>query len=232
MCDGMKIDRRLVLIGVMLVVLSMTMATQYATTKVGYSFAIVHPSEADIRFIACDNSSDDNVRVLRVSNNNSGTQYLTIELGDWAPNQRKNYTAAFGIVNEEEFTVNITHVNVSGTNATYLDIWLSGDPTTDYTSDGAGIIKVVEDGVASYTSSNVVWTLAAGNGNTANMDGAGISTPWDSTAHVRYSEDTTAATNETDDYVWVGISLDIPSTGGAGTPTGTVWIHFKSTTHD
>jgi len=42
MCDGVRLDRRLVLIGVMLVVLSMTMATQYATTEVNYSFAIVH----------------------------------------------------------------------------------------------------------------------------------------------------------------------------------------------
>lgn len=52
MYDGMRIDRRLVLIGVMLIVLSMTMATQYAVTKVGYSYSIVHPSDADIRFIA------------------------------------------------------------------------------------------------------------------------------------------------------------------------------------
>ena len=54
----MRIDRRLTFIGVMLVVLSMTMATQYATTKVSYTFGIVHPSNADIRFVGSDNSSD------------------------------------------------------------------------------------------------------------------------------------------------------------------------------
>ena len=52
MCDGMrKIDRRLTLVGVMFIILSMSMATQYATTRVTYSFSIVHPSESDIRYI-------------------------------------------------------------------------------------------------------------------------------------------------------------------------------------
>ena len=46
----MRLDRRLTLIGIMIIVLSVTMATQYATTKVGYSYSIVHPSNADIRF--------------------------------------------------------------------------------------------------------------------------------------------------------------------------------------
>ncbi len=54
----MRIDRRLMLIGVMLIVLSMTMATQYAVTKVGYSYSIVHPSDADIRFIVYDKAPD------------------------------------------------------------------------------------------------------------------------------------------------------------------------------
>ena len=52
MCDGMRIDRRLVLIGVMLIVLSMTMATQYAIIRTSYNYSLVHPSNADIRFIA------------------------------------------------------------------------------------------------------------------------------------------------------------------------------------
>jgi hypothetical protein len=227
----MRIDRRLVLIGIMIIVLSMTMATQYASTQVGYSFAIVHPSNADIRFIGSDNSSDDGNRVLRVLNNNSGTQYLTIELGDWAPHQKKNYTAAFGIVNEEPFAVNITHVNVSGTNATYLDVWLHGDRDADYAGEVAdSVVRVVNDGVAVYSSTNVAWTLAAGDGTTTTMDGAGVTTLWDTVSDVQYSVDDTDATNETDDYVWVGVSINLPSTAGAGTPTGTISIHFKSTT--
>ncbi|MEA3458072.1 MAG: hypothetical protein U9R21_05280, partial [Candidatus Thermoplasmatota archaeon] len=67
----MKIDRRLMLLGVMLVVLSVAVATQYATTKVNYSYSIVHPSNADIRFVASDNSSEDGNRLLRVADNDS-----------------------------------------------------------------------------------------------------------------------------------------------------------------
>jgi len=230
----MRIDRRLVLIGVMLIVLSMTMATQYAVTKVSYSFAIVHPSNADIRYIGSDNSSDDGNRVLRVLNNDSGSRYLTIELGDWAPNQRKNYTAVFGIVNEEQFPVNITFINVSGTDASYMDIWLHADRDQDFPNDGTAV-KVVDDGTALFDSSSVVWTLGAGDGDTSTMDNnsgvAGtISTPWDNTSHVRYSTSDINAINETSDFVWVGISLDIPSNAAAATPTGTIYIHFKATT--
>ncbi len=230
----MRIDRRLVLIGVMLIVLSMTMATQYATTKVSYSFAIVHPSNADIRFIASDNSSDDGLRVLRVSNNGSGTQYLTLELGDWAPNQKKNYSAAFGIVNEENFAVNITYINISGTDASYLDIWLHGDRDADYSGDSASSIKVVNDGSALYTASDVVWTLAAGDGTTTTMCADGstqLNTLWDDSSHIQYSvNDANNSVNETSDFVWVGVSLDLPSDAAAATPTGTIYIHFKATT--
>ena len=229
----MRIDRRLVLIGVMLIVLSMTMATQYATTKVSYSFAIVHPSNADIRFIASDNSSDDGLRVLRVSNNGSGTQYLTLELGDWAPNQKKNYSAAFGIVNEENFAVNITYINISGTDASYLDIWLHGDRDADYPNDGNAVM-VVQDGASLYTQNSVVWTLAAGDGTTTTMCADGstqLNTLWDDSSHIQYSvNDANNSVNETSDFVWVGVSLDLPSDAAAATPTGTIYIHFKATT--
>jgi hypothetical protein len=235
MCDGMRIDRRLVLIGVILVVLSMTMATQYATTKVNYSFAIVHPSNADIRFIGSDNSSD-GTRVLRITNNNSGTQVMTINLGNWAPNQMKNYTAVFGIVNEEKFKVNITYMNVSGVNASYMSIYLHGDRTQDYLgTDNASIVKAIDNGSSLYGPNSVVWTLGAGDGDANTMNGnaggGSINTPWDSTANVRYnSTDTTFAANETADFVWVGVCLNLPSTAGTSTATGTIYIYFKSTT--
>jgi hypothetical protein len=233
MCDGMRMDRRLILIGVMLVVLSMTMATQYATTRVQYTFGIVHPSEADIRYIGSDNSSD-NTRVLRISNNGTGSQYATIDLGSWMPNSQKNYTAAFGIVNEEQFPVNITHVNISGTNATYLTIWLHGSRTADYTGESASMVKVWDSNGARFSSTDVAWTLSAGDGVVTSMNYSGselINTPWDydGTSNVRYSETDVAAVNETNDFVWVGISLNLPTDAGSGTtPTGTIYIHFKS----
>jgi len=237
MCDGMRLDKRLIVLGVVIIVLSMTMATQYATTRVTYSFAIVHPSEADIRYIGSDNSSDDNQRVLRVNNNASGSMYATMELGDWMPDSQKNYTAAFGIVNEEQFAVNITYVNVSGTGSANLTIWLHGDRDEDYTGEAADQVKVVNAGSALYGASDVVWTLAAGNNDTTDMAddagqaGSSISTLWDDTSHVKYSvNDANDSANETSDFVWVGVSLDIPSDSPTGTPTGTIYIHFKAST--
>jgi hypothetical protein len=231
MCDGMRLDRRLIILGTIIVVLSMSMATQYATTRATYSFAIVHPSESDIRYIASDNSSDDGKRVYRVTNNASGTMFATIELGNWMPNSRKNYTAAFGIVNEEQFTVNITHINISGTNASFMSIWLHGDRDADYTSDGASSVMVVRDGDALYSASDVVWTLGAGDNDVESMNGGALATPWDDTAGVRYSiDDTTNAVNETSDFVWVGISIELDQYAATQSATGTIYIYFKSTT--
>lgn len=230
----MRIDRRLVLIGVIIIVLSMTMATQYATTKVSYSFSIVHPSNADIRFIGSDNSSD-NVRALRITNNGSGTQFVTLELGDWLPDSTKNYTAAFCIVNEEKFKVNITHVNISGTSNSYITMWLHGDRDADYTADSASVVKVIREGASLYTASSVAWTLGAGDANKETMtadQSAQLATLWDTTANVQYStNDANNSVNETSDFVWVGISLDIPPSAAlAASATGTIYIHFKATT--
>jgi hypothetical protein len=226
----MRIDRRLVLLGIVIIVLSMTMATQYATTKVAYSFAIVHPSDADIRFIGSDNSSGDSFRVLRVNNNNSGTQFVTIELGSWMPNSEKNYTAAFGIVNEETQKVNITYVNVSGVNASYLNIWLHGDRSTDAGSEG-GAVKVVSSGASVYNANSVAWTLGAGDSNPNTMNLSDLTTPWDETSHVRYSiDDTKNAVNESSDFVWIQISLNIESTAPLQAATGTIEFHFKAST--
>ena len=231
----MRIDRRLVLIGVMIVVLSMTMATQYATTRIGYSYGIVHPSNADVRFIGSDNSSNDALRCLRVTTNASTSRYLTLELGDWFPNSMKNYTAAFGIVNEENFNITITHVNLSGETASdYIDIWLHGDRDADYNGDVAdSVVKVVEDGDASYTASSSAWVLAAGDGTTTTMCADGstqLTTLWDDSSHVQYSmNNANNSVNETSDFVWVGVSIDIPSgAADAAAATGTIFVHFKA----
>jgi hypothetical protein len=216
----------------MLVVLSMTTATQYATTKVGYEYSIVHPSNADIRFIGSDNSSDASGRVLRVDGTNaSGQQSVKIVLGSWMPNSMKNYSAAFGIVNEEGFTVNITYVNVSGTGSQYIDMWVHGDRDEDAPNDGTSV-KVVEDGVAEHTASACVWQLATGNGNPANMCADGttqLTTPWDDTAHVRYSiNNANNSVNGTSDFVWVQVALDIPSNAASGSFSGIIWCHFEA----
>ena len=231
----MRVDRRLILLGVMLVILSMTMATQYVTTKVDFTYTLVHPSNADIRFIASDNSTDGKM-VLRVSgDNSSGNRALQVRLGgNWSENYNKTYTAAFGIVNEENISVTISHVNVSTyAGATdYLHIWLHGDRDARQEDDGTSVC-VWNKGSVGFGATDSVWVLGAGNGNAWDMNthaNPTISTRWNETAHVRYSLSDVNAVNSTDDYVWVQISLDIPSGATAGTYAGLIWVHFRATT--
>ena len=241
----MKIDKRLTMLGVMLIVLSMTMATQYATTIATYEFAVVHPSNADIRFIGSDNTSEGAGRVLRVSTNDSGSKFVTISLGNWSPNTEKNYTAAFGIVNEEPFPINITHVNVSGVRDTYVDIWLHGNRSTDIPDelegdygDGPAATKasLLLAGVAQGNSASRPWKLGAGDGDPSTMHtgsaGGGLNTPWDQNgANVRFSISNEVAVNETSDFVWVCVSIDVPSNApDTSDATGGITFHFHSET--
>jgi len=227
---GMNIDRRLTILGVMLVVLSMTMATQYATTKVGYTYSIVHPSNADIRFIGSDNGS--NGRILKALNNGTGMEVLEINFGNWSANSNKTYTAAFGIVNEELMEVNITHISVSNTTgADYMQIWLHGNRSKNAIYDASSVFiwnKGVDLGFNSNTSA---WTLAPGDQNPSTMsDGIDdLPTDWDNDSGVRYSVANNASASGVSDFVWVQISIDIPAAADqTGLHEGTIWIHFKA----
>ncbi len=236
----MRIDRRLILIGVMLVVLSMTMATQYATTKIGYSYNIVHPSDADIRFIGSDNASDD-IRILRIDGDNgTSNQDLKVVLGNVSADQNKTYTAAFGIVNEEKYNITISYINVSaqGDNDDYIQIWLHGDRSARAEDDASSVFMYDgTNGGAKFTSTSSAWGLYKGDQNSSTMDNEGtwIATPWDytGTSNVRYSTSDTDAENNTDDYVWVQISLDVPPDADSDhTFTGVIYVHTRATTHD
>ena len=240
MCDGMRMDRRLMLIGVILVVLSMTMATQYASIKATYTFTIVHPSNADIRFISSDNSSTDGERCLRVVNNGTGTQYVTLDLGSWMPDSSTNYSAAFGIVNEQDQYVNLTHVNISGVNASYLDIWVHSNRSVDAPNEPAdAAVKIVDNGAALYSASHNVWTFAPGDGNiktiSADYGASGGQTHlpvyWDAGANMWYNDfSANYSVNRTSDFVWVQVCLDIKKDAeiSGSASTGTIYFHFKA----
>jgi hypothetical protein len=230
--DGMNINRRLTLVGVMLVVLSMTMATQYAVTRVGYEFSIVHPSDADIRFIGSDNSSDG--RVLRVDGANGTTAKVKLTFGNWSANMNKTYTAAFGIVNEEMTTVNITHINVSNTSgqADYTQIWLHANRSQNAISDADSVYMWSKESSMN-GSGTTAWQLGAGNQNPSNMCADAVTqldTLWDTTKEVRYSvNNANYSVSGTSDFVWVQISIDIPaSPDTGGSHTGAIWIHFEA----
>lgn len=244
----MRIDRRLTFIGVLLVVLSMTMATQYATTKIGYEYSIVHPSNAAIRFIGSDNASTGNgYRVLRIVGANGTTAAVKLSFGNLTANQTKTFSAAFGIINEELFAVNITHINVSTSDDDFLQIWLHGDRdvNADNSSNDPTSIFMYNKGTIVNGSGTTAWTLGRGDAdpNTMryNLSNATseVTTGWDSLANVRYSlNDSDIAysvgvngrtVSNASDFVWVQISIDV-SSSPAGSATGTIWIHFEATT--
>lgn len=236
----MKISRKLSIIAVLFLILNMVIATQYAVTKVGYEYNVIHPCDADIRLIGSDNSSDGR-RILRVIGSNTTNVGLKLRLGDkFSTNQITYFSAAFGIVNEGNYSLEITHINVSSVNYTYMKIWLHGnrgananntvnDPTTVFMWDNNSMVNA---------SNTTAWTLAPGNedpndmcSNYTNRPANTIQTPWDNISHVRFSTNNTNAESNLSDFVWVQIAIDISSTADyLGEHTGTIWIHFKSET--
>ena len=243
---GMKVNKKLLVIATLFLSLNMIMATQYAVTKIGYEFNIVHPSDANIRYIGSDNSSGG--RLLRVAGTN-GTGSLKLTFGDWSAGTNKMYSAAFGIVNEEQVPVDIMYIDVSSDNSTYLKIWLHGnrsananstdnDPTTVLMYDNGSIIN-------DYNVS--AWTLAQGNGDADDMcsdisDRGTYSsnTTWDETQQVRYSLNDSIGygvgidgktADNASDFVWIQVAIDIPNdVDGSGLHTGNIEVHFKADT--
>jgi len=228
----------------------MVAATQYAVTKIGYEYYILHPSDSSIRYIGSDNSSDGR-RALRVIDSNVTNVGIKLKFGNISTNQQRTYSAAFAIVNEERFSINITHISISSPNATYLKIWLHGDrdANANSTTNDPSTVFMWNNNTMVNASNTTAWILAAGNNNPNNMcynvsdrTNCSTNTTWDETAHVRYSVNNTNARNannsDTDhslsnasDFVWVQLTIDIPETvDRIGLHTGTIWIHFESET--
>jgi hypothetical protein len=234
---SMRIDKRLFIIGVMVLVTAMVMATQYSVTKIGYELNIVHPSNSNIRFIGSDNSSD-SVRVLRVAGSNTTKVSLILKFGNMSMNQTITYSAAFGIVNEEKFALNITHINVTSLNWTYMKIWLHSNrdaDASDNTSDPSSVF-MFNNGTVVNASNTTAWILAAGNNNPGDMcsnvsdrTNNSCNTTWDQTAQVRFSENNTNATTNVSDYVWVQIVIEVHDVVDCiGPHTGTIFINFEA----
>lgn len=243
----MKLDKRLMLIGALFLVLNMAVATQYAVTKIEYGYYIIHPSDSNIRYIGSDNTTGG--RVLRVAGPNGTATSLKLVFGNWSPGTNKVYSAAFGIVNEEQIPVSIMYINISSQNYTYLKIWLHGDrdANANSISNDPTTVLIYDNGTIVNASNTAAWTLAPGNDNPNDMcsnvldrTNYSTNTTWDETQHVRYSVNNSnaygvgmvgrTATNASD-FVWVQIAVDIPSTADSSElHTGTIWIHFEADT--
>lgn len=234
----MKVSRKMMIIAVLFLILNMIVATQYAITKLDYEYTLVHPCDSSIRFIGSDNSSD-NKRVLRVADSNVTNVRLKLRLGDiYSTNMERTFTAAFGIVNEENHSLNITHINVSSINYTYMKIWLHGDRDANANSNltDNSSVYMWENNTVINATNTTAWTLAEGNSdssdmcyNVSNRPATSIPTGWDNESHVRYSLNNSNAVSGISDFVWVQVTLDIPSCADSlGTHSGTIWIHLES----
>ena len=236
----MKFRKKLLILAVLILILSIVLATQYAVTKIGYHFYIMHPCDANIRYIGSDNSSD-GLRILRVIGSNTTNVGVKLELGmNISINQRYIYSAAFGIVNEENYSLNITHINVSSSTNTYMWIWLHGDRDANANSTVTDNSTVLMWGNESQqnVSNSSVWTLAPGDSNpntmcynTSNRASSTVDTPWDEISHVRYSLNDSNAVSGLSDFVWIQIELNIPTDVDAlGEHIGYIWIEFEADT--
>ena len=129
------------------------------------------------------------------------------------------YSAAFGIVNEEDVPVSITYINVSSQNYTYLQIWLHGDRSANANStiNDPTSVLMYDNGTIVNTTNTTAWTLAPGDND-----------PSDMCSNVGMMGRT--ALNASD-FVWIQIGIDIPNAvDDNGAHTGTIWIHFEADT--
>ncbi|MEM0466102.1 MAG: hypothetical protein QXX20_00660 [Candidatus Thermoplasmatota archaeon] len=238
----MKIDPRLFIIGMALVISTMVAATQFALIDLEYQYQIIHPVIPDygIHYMGSDNASD-GIRVLRVINT-SGARVLKVVLGAWGGTYQVAYTAAVGIVNEDNHSVAITHVEVRSlieNQPTYLKIWLHGNRTSyaDNTTHSSSIL--LYDNGTCYTNQNTIaWVLARGDNNASTIC-SNYTTPAVSTipllkderAGVRYSYCNIPAVSGYSDFVWVQIELDVPYQPVTHEQfSGSIIIHYQSLT--
>jgi hypothetical protein len=218
--------KKLTLVLILAITLSTISATQYVRADVGFSYEIVHPSDADIRYIGSDNAPD-GLRVLRADSSNSS---VSLEFGKWSGNQTKTYTAAFGIVNEELFPVLIRDVSVvmhDGA-ADYMQIWLHAHEDMLAQDEAVGdSVFMWDQGV---DPNDDTWILGAGNQDSS--DASFGLTPWDSDSRVRYGSGTSSvgAIQAVSDFVWVQISLVLPGGAFAGSIAGSIVFEFQSET--
>ncbi len=217
----MDIRKRILPVLALLVAISTVAATQFAQADVEYNFSVVSGTDANVRFIGHDDGQDSTL-VLRADDTDGSN--LRLELGDFSRDQSSWYTAAFGIVNEETLNLNITGIDVSGSGANYLYIYLHENSNTKAELDSGTLIWNGSAGEESFT-----WELEAGDNDATDMQGQSgfVSTPLDSSAHVRAMSNPGDDDNSADtDHVWVQIKLVIPTGASTGSYSGSITLDF------
>jgi len=233
----MNLKFRLFVIGMLLVITTMAVATQFALTDINYELIVDIPVIPDygIIYIGSDNLSD-GIRLLR--KDPSDVKNFKLALGNISTNYHFTYSAAFAIVNEDDFVKDITYIDVFSSTSSYLKIWLHGNKNANANniSNDPTSVLMYDNGTIVNQSNTVAWILGSGDRNastlctnTSNREENTHFTRFDETAGVLYSLNNTKIDSGISDYVWVQIELDIPpSTNMDEVYLGEMHIHFES----
>ena len=233
----MKLGKRTLAIGALLIAFAAVMATQYATVRAQASIVITGKYPW-IEFMAHDKDARDGGWLLRRS---SDTTNYTIYIGNLTGGQIKIWTAAFAIVNtEKNYTLRITGVRLWGTGLgsllNYINVTLHSNPdavgvppakTNAYqppsesywtTDSNAMLYWNGSQGAVDHSSDG--WVLGQGNGYDKNNDilyygdatGGWGNAEYDGTTNYVWYYNTSAdniAVSGTDNFVWVQIVIDL-----------------------
>ena len=208
--------------------------------------------DARIRFLARDLRLDYSRNATAVYNNtgpfikSADNISYSVYLGNWSVYTNRTFPAAFGIVNENNYSITVTTVNITGEISGYIRLWLHAHPrmiadTTlggDDTLEAAADKKLMWDNSTNSSTGNT-WIIGAGNHDNTNYKSeypSGSQSAWTSTwntTHYAWTYDPNDrgwATNNSAyaDVVWFEIDFVLPeitTTGGYG---GTITFYFTA----
>ena len=251
----MKVGKRMLAIGAILVAFAAVMATQYATASVQASINITGKYPW-IQFMAHDKDARDGGWLLRRSGD---TLNYTIYLANISGGQIKIWTAAFAIVNtEKHYQVYITGVRLWGSDiVNYMEVTVHSDPDAvgvdtaensyeppansywDEDSSALLLWKGTAIGGPGTVDNQYWWVLGPGNGYDKNKDvlyygtsSAWIKAQYDSTYYVfnytTYNNPDNTAQSTTDNFVWVQIIIDLSDVSDVSALAGeqTIYMEF------
>jgi hypothetical protein len=231
----MNIHFRLFVIGMLLLITTMAVATQFALSDLEYQFIVGIIPDQGIHYIGSDNSTD-GIRVLRRTDPNS--ENFQLFLGNISSNSKWTYSSAFAIVNEDRFVKHITHIDVISNNNTNIKIWLHDHKKNNANSmsDTTNSVLMYNNGTIKNYNKTIAWTLAPGDRNASticsnitDIKNYTSNTSWDSIANVRYSLNNDPTKHQYSDYVWVQIEIVIPADMHIKEQyLGSIHVHFKS----
>jgi len=243
----MKIWKPITAVLVLLAIFTTIAATQYATIQVTYSYSI-DTQYSSIQLMAGDASAVSSGYVLT---NTSGI--YSVDLGKWAINAKKTYSAAFAIVNmEKNVELRVTGIEITGTNSgkdnisinLHKNMTKSGTtiaPAADQEPEGGSIAYVTNGNSEDHSADGWVLAKAPDNYNTGTPampylydTGQQASASWDSTNNVwipdtNYPDATglTTGSGSEASFVWVEIVIDATN-APLGDYSGTIIIKFKA----